>query len=109
MGLNNVVSQSPSQVRAMNLEIHVKSGKPAVDVKGQKNAMWNLKKVLWVMGATYIKERGCYAVPEHKAAEAQELIDRIGQKIEQSIAEGKAKREAKALAEAEEAAAEAQG
>lgn len=92
--LTNVVKQSASQVRAINLEIHQKSGKPLVAIKGRT---YNVRKVLWVMGGTYNGELKTYEVPEHNAVEAQALTDRIGAKIEESMAVAKAKREAKAL------------
>lgn len=107
MGLNNVISQSPSQVRAMNLEIHQKSGKPLVAITGRT---FSIRKVLWVMGGTYNKELKTYEVPAHKAEEAQALADRINAKIEESMAVAAVKRAEKAAKEAEEAAAaEAQG
>jgi hypothetical protein len=91
--LNNVVKPSASQVREMNLEIHQKSGKPLVAIVGRT---FTIRKVLWVMGGTFNKELKTYEVPEHTAVEAQALADRIGLKIEESMAAAKAKREAKA-------------
>lgn len=91
--LNNVVEKSAAQVRAINLELHEKSGKPLVALTGRT---FVLRRALWTMGGTYDRDQKTYLMPAHNAVEAQALVDRIGAKIESSMAVAKAKREAKA-------------
>lgn len=98
---------SAAEARTINKDIAEKSNLPYVKVTGRT---FIVRRVLWTMGGDYVKADKCYMVPAHQAIEAQALVDRVGLKVEESMAKAAAKKAAKAEKEGQDAAAaEAQG